>query len=109
MLDCKLKAVPCESEANKASESDESEFENVNLYREIVGSLIYLMTCTRPDLCYVVTYSSQHLSKPKKSHFGMAKKVLRYLKGTQGRCLKFIKGSQLKLMGYSDSDWTIYV
>ena len=62
------------------------------------------MTCTRPDLCYVV---SQNLSKPTKSHCGMAKQVLRYLKGTYDRCLKFVKGPQPKLVGYSDSDWAM--
>ena len=56
--DCKPKAVPCELGANKASDINESEFENVNLYREIVGSLIYLMTCTRSDLCYVDVFIS---------------------------------------------------
>ena len=74
MFDCKPKAVPCELGANKASAVNESEFENVKLYREIVGSSIYLMTCTRPDLCYVVTYLSQHLSKPMKSHYGWLSK-----------------------------------
>ena len=59
------------------------------------------MTCTRPDLFYVV---SQHLSKPVKS---LAKQVLRYLKGTYDRCLQFVKGPQLKLVGYSDSDWAM--
>ena len=62
------------------------------------------MTCTRPDLCYVV---SQNLSKPTKSHCGMAKQVLRYLKSTYDRRLKFVKGPQLKLVGYSDSDWAM--
>ena len=105
MSDCKPKAVPCELGANKASKSNESEFENTNLCREIVGSLIYLMTCPRSDLCYVVTCLSQHLSKPMKSHYGMVKQVLRYLEGTSDRCLRFTKGSrQPKLMGYSDSD-----
>ena len=107
MLDCKPKAVPCEPGANKASETNESDLENTNLYREIVGSLIYLMTCTRPDLSYVVTYLPQYLSKPKKSHFGMAKQVVRYLKGTPNRCLKFVKKSQPKLVGCSDSDWAM--
>ena len=55
MSDCKPKAVPCELGANKACETNGSEYKNTSLYREIVGSLIYLMTCTRPDLCYVVT------------------------------------------------------
>ena len=46
--DCTPKAVPCEQGANKGSETDESD----------------LMTRTRLDLCYVVTYLSLHLSKP---------------------------------------------
>ena len=37
----------------------------------------------------------------------MAKQVLRYLKGTYDRCLKFVKGPQPKLVGYSDSDWAM--
>jgi len=74
MSDCKPKAVPCEPGANKASETNESDLENTNLYHEIVGSLIYLMTCTRPDLCYVVTYLSQHLSKPKSHILGWLSK-----------------------------------
>ena len=65
--------------------------------------LIYLMTWTRPDLCYVVIYLSQRLSKPMKSHYGMARQLLRYLKGTHNRRLKFVKRTQLKLVGYSDS------
>ena len=42
-----------------------------------------------------------------KSHYGMAKQVLRYLKGTYDKCLKFVKGPQLELVGYSDSDWAM--
>ena len=37
----------------------------------------------------------------------MAKQVLRYLKGTHNRCLKFVKGTQLRLVEYSDSDWAM--
>ena len=59
----KPKAVPCELGAKRSQYTvNESEFENVNLYREIVGSLIYLKTCTRPDF-YVVTYLYQHLHR----------------------------------------------
>lgn len=107
MTDCKAKAAPCELGANKAREADDSEFENVSLYREVVGSLIYIMTCTRPDLCYVVTHLSQHLSKPMNLHFNMAKQVLRYLKGTPDKRLKFVKANRTKLSGYCDSDWAM--
>ena len=37
---------------------------NNRLYREIIGSLSYAMTCTRTDLCYIVTRLSQYLSRP---------------------------------------------
>lgn len=56
MLDCKLKVVLCELGVNKVCEINGSEFENVSLYWEIVGSLIYFMICIRFDLCYVVIY-----------------------------------------------------
>ena len=85
-MQAKSTAIPCELGVNKGSKVNERNFENVNLYREIVASLIYLITCTTPDFCYVVTYLSQHLSKPMKAHYAISKQVLRYLKGTQDRC-----------------------
>ena len=75
-------------------------------YREIVGSLIYIMIGTRPDLSYVVTKLSQHMSKPSEAHFNAAKRVLKYLKGTLDYSLKFCRNDEpLVLYGFSDSDW----
>ena len=51
-----------------------------------MGSLIYVMTGTRPDLCYIVTNLSQHMAKPTELHLTMAKHILRYIKGTKIRC-----------------------
>ena len=53
MTDCKPKPTPCEIDANKIRYADSTELSDSRLYREIVGSLIYVMTCTRPDLCYI--------------------------------------------------------
>ena len=50
-------------------------------YREVVGSLTYAVTCTRPDICWVVTRLSQFLSNPRQKHWTVAMHVLRYLKG----------------------------
>lgn len=57
---------------------------------EVVGSLIYVMTCIRPDLNFIVSRLSQHLADPKEQHLVTAKHVLRYLKGTveQELCYK---------------------
>ena len=56
-----------------------------------VGSLIYVMTGTRPDLCYIVTKLSQKMSEPTQAELSTAKHVLRYIKGTQEVGLVFQK------------------
>ena len=72
----------------------------------MVGSLIYVMTGTRPDLCYIVTKLSQHMSKPTKAHLNMAKNGLRYIKGTINQSMTFEKSEEpLKINGYCDADW----
>ena len=64
------------------------------------------MTCTRPDICWIVMTLSQYLSNPLQEHWVAAKHVLRYLKGTLDYELCYRKCSEdLKLIGYSDADW----
>ena len=45
----------------------EKDLEDVTMYRQLVGSLIYL-TLTRPDISYVVGVVSRYMSNPKKPH-----------------------------------------
>ena len=54
---------------------------NSKLHRAIVGSSIYVMTGTRPDLCYIVTKLSQKMSESTQADLSIAEHVLRYLKG----------------------------
>ena len=78
----------------------------IERYREIVGSLIYIMTATRPDLCFIVTKLSQYLSMPDDTHMIIAKHVLRYLKATTFERLSFRKSvDNLSLSSFCDSDW----
>ena len=106
MTDCKPKPTPCISGIDKVMESELNELADPRLYRAIVGSLIYVMTGTRPDLCYVVTKLSQSMAKPTQENLNMAKHVLRYLKGTKEHGLKFGKSElPLKPTGFCDSDW----
>jgi len=103
MENCKPRSTPCELKLNL--DSDEMSDTCAN-YREIVGSLIYAMTCTRPDLCWVVTILSQRLANPSDQHCIILKHVLRYLKGSLNRALCFTKCDDgLKLTGYSDASW----
>ena len=106
MSECNPKGIPCDLNINKSDFEESPELTDCTLYRNIVGSLIYIMTCTRPDLSYVVSKLSQHMAKPSQSHLGMCKFVLKYLKGTENYNLVFKKStSPCTIFGYCDSDW----
>lgn len=63
------------------------------------------MSCTRPDLSFVVSKLSQYCSNPNQSHWVAAKHVLRYIKAAIDYVLSFKSCDELKLEGYSDADW----
>eukprot|EP00253_Pinus_taeda_P014400 PITA_14400 len=83
---------------------DGSKEADVTLYRQLVGSLIYLTT-TRPDLDYAVSVLSQYMSKSLESHWNAAKSVLRYLQGTVDYGIIYIDSSDVRLTGFADSNW----
>ena len=74
-------------------------------YRELVGSLMYLATATRPDITYAVTQLSKHMMTPTHTHWTAAKHVLRYLKGNVRTLTYSNTSSTLDLVGYVDADW----
>lgn len=103
MQDCKPRSKPCDEGLDK--ELDESpKLEDPRLYREIVGSLVYAMCCTRPDLSYVVNKLSQKMSEPTERDLVTAKGVLRYIKGTTDYGVTFSKSTE-NLSGFCDADW----
>jgi hypothetical protein len=74
-------------------------------YRTLVGKLMYLMLSTRPDICHACGILSRHLQHPGEEHWKLCKGVLRYLKGTYDYGITMAKEQELKLIGYSDSDF----
>lgn len=86
--------------------TDREDLTDVSCFRQIIGSLMYLVIGTRPDLAFTVSALSQFSSKPTKDHMGVIKKTLRYLKGTRDLKLTYKKPDNINLMGYSDSDFT---
>ena len=71
--------------------------------QELVGSLLYLATGTRPDISFAVGQLTRHVSAPTMEHLAAAKTVLRYLKGTASLGLTY--GSAAAMVGYSDADY----
>ena len=74
-------------------------------YQSIIGSLLYLAVATRPDIAYSVGVLSKFCSKPSEAHLTAAKRVLRYLKGTQNFGLKYEGSVSESLEVYADADW----
>ncbi len=105
MENCKPRKSPCDEGLDKEPDSSPV-LSDPRLYREIVGSLIYAMSATKPDLSYVVTKLSQKMSAPSTQDLSVAKGVLRYLKGTVDYALVFRKAKEnVCLQSYCDSDW----
>ena len=75
-------------------------------YRNLVGSLLYASNWTRLDISFSVSFLSRFLEEPTTAHWRMAKRALRYLKGTKGACIAYPRHSdRIILEGFSDSDW----
>jgi hypothetical protein len=73
-------------------------------YASAIGSLMYAMLCTRPDICFAVDMVSHYQSNPGPAHWRAVKRILRYLRGTSDHALCY-HGGDLRLTGYSDADW----
>ncbi|KAJ9543281.1 hypothetical protein OSB04_022988 [Centaurea solstitialis] len=73
-------------------------------YSSAVGSLMYAMICTRPDLAYAISMVSRYMANPGKEHWKAVQWVLRYLSGTRNHCLCF-GTSRDSVQGYVDSDY----
>ena len=74
------------------------------MYRQLIGSLMYLVNM-RPDIHYAVNTLSQFMVEPRKAHWAAAKHILRYLRGTVEYGLKYTKGNEIQLSGFTDADW----
>ena len=89
---------------NKLSKNDGEELIDASVYRSLIGSLLYL-SASRPDIMFAASLLSRFMQSPSRVHYGAAKRVLRYIKGTFDHGLWYMKGDINRLQGYADSDW----
>ena len=73
-------------------------------YRSLVGSLMYLAVCTRPDLSYAVTSLARHVCSPTHEHWAALKQVCRYVKGTTDLGITY-GTDEAALVGYVDASY----
>ncbi|CAI7865568.1 unnamed protein product, partial [Closterium sp. NIES-53] len=86
--------------------SDES-VESSGPYPELVGCLMYLMTCTRPDLAYPLSILARYVAPRRHNpeHMAAAKRVLRYLCNTSGMGLVLGGRRPVVLTSHADASW----
>jgi hypothetical protein len=74
-------------------------------YMKIVGSLLYAAIVTRPDIAFAAQMLGRHMKAAEEEHLVAAKRVLRYLAGTQVYSIKYSGNGKSEVYGYSDADW----
>jgi transposase InsO family protein len=108
MVDCKPVDCPIASgqkltKAMCPSPGEEPEMKEVP-YRSAVGSLIYLVTGTRPDIAVATGEVAKFCENPGRQHWAAVKRILRYLRGTMDVGLLF-NPRDVSLTGFCDADW----
>ena len=82
---------------------DQARPEVIHEYQSMVGSVMYPMIQTRPDICFAVTILSRFNQNPNSKHHAAVKRIIRYLKGTLHHGITYGLGNGLE--GYTDADW----
>ncbi|GKF50841.1 retrovirus-related pol polyprotein from transposon TNT 1-94 [Tanacetum coccineum] len=94
--------VKLSSKMSPSSEKERMKMSRVP-YALAMGSLMFAMICTRPDIAHAVGVVSRYMAEPGREHWEAVKKILRYIKGTSDVALCF-GDSDLIVKGYVDSD-----
>jgi hypothetical protein len=108
MSDCSAAPTPLPTNWKRDdSEGALLDEEHTKIYQSLVGSLMYAMCGTRPDLAFALSELSSFVKAPTTKHYKAAKRVLRYLKGTGHIGLKFYRTPKdtFMLYGYCDASW----
>lgn len=106
MADCTPVATPMDENLVLEPSQQMASSQDRKWYQRAVGSLMYLMLCTRPDIAYAVSQLGRFASNPSEKHRLALKRVLRYLKGTSDYGLVIDTQDRPDvLMGYTDANW----
>ncbi|CAG7719483.1 unnamed protein product [Allacma fusca] len=102
MSSCKPASVPLQpdTELTPIEPTDDS-----YPYRQIIGSLLFLAKCSRPDISVAVSKLAQFLNCYGEPHWKAAKGVLRYLRGTTDVGITYQSSGNMQLVAFTDSDF----
>ena len=99
-LPTNVKMSTCDSPTS----DEDKEFMTKVPYQSAIGSLMYAMVATRPDIAFAVGVVSRFMSNRGKKHWDALKLIMRYLSGTKDKCLCLGRGD-VSIIGYTYSDY----
>ena len=107
MKECRSTNTPMETKiCSSGKGSPQTQFNPERIpYQSAVGSLLYLVQATRPDLVHAVSVFSRYNQSYDESHWNMVKRIFRYIQGTKTLRLTYSKEGDCHLRGYCDASW----
>lgn len=111
MYDCKPVTLPLTNHfvlSKDQAPCNEKEIEYMSRipYFNVIGSIMYMMVCARPDLAFTINNFSIYMSNPGPEHWKALKWLLRYLKRTCNVGLRFVINNEgVKMKGFIDADY----
>ena len=103
MEDCKPMTIPLVSNWRKIDASGSEGFDP-GLYRQLIGSLMYLVN-TRPNISFALNSLSQFMVDPWRVHWIVANHILCHIRGTVEYGLVYERMGSVQLAGFTDADW----
>uniref|UniRef100_A0A0A1X1V8 Retrovirus-related Pol polyprotein from transposon TNT 1-94 n=2 Tax=Zeugodacus cucurbitae TaxID=28588 RepID=A0A0A1X1V8_ZEUCU len=104
MEDCRPISIPLDPGHKVNCEDKSCKVADQSQYQSIIGSLMYIAVCTRPDILHSVCKLAQRNTKPHAEHLAAAKRILRYLCSTQDKKLKYSRTGK-PIECFVDADW----
>ena len=104
MQNCKGASTPMVQGTKYTRTSVDDELTDQWTYQSEVGSSMYGMLCTRPDIAFSVSQLSQFNAKPSRSHQRGVQRIFQYLQATQDYGITYYGNDDFILKGYSDAD-----
>ena len=105
MQNAKSAATPLPARYVPKPSEEQANPERQSRFQTIIGSLLYLMLGTRPDIAFAVTKLAQYAANPSEDHLNKAFYICRYLVGTQHYRLTYDGASGQGISACTDSDW----
>ena len=105
MAEAKGRKTPMDAKLNLRTFEGTADPKTLQNYQSLIGSLLYLANCTRPDLAQPVGVLARFMSNPSEEHMAAAKQVLRYLAGTMDMGIMFTRDGSDQILGYCDADY----